>query len=186
MPGGADLGYVKKLNGAGNEQIKEYVESGGRYLGICAGAYYASKYLRFKDKFEVKGSRELEFFPGTSFGPTYKGFSPTVRSGAQAIKVIHELGEFPVYYNGGGSFANAHKFNTIKILAKYDTQDAAIVLSDVGLGKALLSGVHFEYQPVLSEHENHRLQHMDLNLIHQTTKRKQFTKVLFEELLKED
>ena len=31
MPGGADLPYCKKLNGAGNVQIIEYVEAGGTY-----------------------------------------------------------------------------------------------------------------------------------------------------------
>ncbi len=35
VPGGADLYYVEKLNGEGNRLIREYVEAGGIYLGIC-------------------------------------------------------------------------------------------------------------------------------------------------------
>jgi biotin--protein ligase len=38
IPGGADIPYTEALNGAGNNKIRQYVESGGSYLGICAGA----------------------------------------------------------------------------------------------------------------------------------------------------
>ncbi len=65
MPGGADLPYCKKLNGAGNAQIKEYVEAGGTYIGFCAGAYYGSHYCEFHKGdtrgYEVLGTRELSF-----------------------------------------------------------------------------------------------------------------------------
>ena len=40
MPGGADLGYARTLNGEGNRRIKLYVQNGGKYLGLCAGGYY--------------------------------------------------------------------------------------------------------------------------------------------------
>ena len=183
MPGGADLGYVKKLNGAGNQQIIEYVEGGGKYLGICAGAYYASAYLRFKDKFVVEGSRELKFFPGSSVGPTYKGFSPHNREGARAVNITLDGTAYPVYYYGGGSFKNANTFREVKILAHYATKQPAIVITEVGAGKALLSGVHFEYEPELNEHEDYDLQHMDLKLLHQTNKRKELTVKVLHELM---
>ena len=41
MPGGRDLPYVESLSGLGNREISQFVKSGGSYLGICAGAYYA-------------------------------------------------------------------------------------------------------------------------------------------------
>ena len=47
MPGGVALHYAQKLNGAGNQMIKTFVNQGGTYLGICAGAYYASKEVEF-------------------------------------------------------------------------------------------------------------------------------------------
>ena len=36
MPGGADLGYCRTLNGAGNRRIEQFVRRGGAYLGFCA------------------------------------------------------------------------------------------------------------------------------------------------------
>ena len=54
----------------GNERIREYVSKGGKYLGICAGGYYASSYVEFEKSttLEVLGDRELSFFPGKAIG----------------------------------------------------------------------------------------------------------------------
>ena len=69
MPGGADLPYCKKLNGIGNEKIRKFIEDGGFYIGICAGAYYACKRINFKGKdYDVSGDRELGLFEGTAEG----------------------------------------------------------------------------------------------------------------------
>ncbi|KAK9825704.1 hypothetical protein WJX81_008129 [Elliptochloris bilobata] len=48
MPGGADLPFCRRLNGAGNALIRGYVERGGSYLGLCAGAYYACRRVEFE------------------------------------------------------------------------------------------------------------------------------------------
>jgi glutamine amidotransferase-like uncharacterized protein len=42
QPGGTGGGQAKKLGPAGREKIKTFIENGGGYLGICAGAYLAS------------------------------------------------------------------------------------------------------------------------------------------------
>ncbi len=78
IPGGRDLPYVSEMarpysrstdgsNGTNassssssstsssrtaSSQIREYVDSGGNFLGICAGAYYASSHCTFE-----KGTR---------------------------------------------------------------------------------------------------------------------------------
>jgi len=64
MPGCADLYYVENLNSKGNKIIKNYVMSGGSFLVICAGAYYASKSVEFDKNRPLKvfGNRELSFF----------------------------------------------------------------------------------------------------------------------------
>ncbi len=63
IPGGADLGYCRVLNGEGNQIISLYVRNGGRLLGLCAGGYYGSK----RCEFEV-GNRSLEVI-GSSPAP---------------------------------------------------------------------------------------------------------------------
>jgi len=41
IPGGASRYKSAKLNGHANTLIKQYIHTGGKYLGICAGAYIA-------------------------------------------------------------------------------------------------------------------------------------------------
>eukprot|EP00474_Spongospora_subterranea_P010686 CRZ11144.1 hypothetical protein [Spongospora subterranea] len=54
-----------------------------------------------------------------------------------------------LYYNGGAYFQLSSNDESTRILARYEQQSdrAAIVLVKVGKGKALLSGVHFEFDP---------------------------------------
>ncbi len=37
MPGGRDLPYARALEGRANINIRQFVASGGAYLGLCAG-----------------------------------------------------------------------------------------------------------------------------------------------------
>lgn len=153
MPGGADLPYVAKLNGVGNNAIKTYVENGGTYLGICAGAYYSSSFVEFDKSgmFEVLGERELKFFPGKSIGPILAEYSYFTRSGARAAEIetnISSLESFKVYYNGGGYFEKPEDHPNIEVVARYKENNlASIIKTNYGHGKVILSGVHFEVDP---------------------------------------
>lgn len=113
MPGGADLGYVKKLQGQGNAMIKDYVTRGGSYLGICAGAYYGASYIEFNKggELEVLGERELKLFDGKAIGPAIAKYSYENKSGARAAQIELKIpdnelnGELvSVYFNGGPYF----------------------------------------------------------------------------------
>ncbi|KAG2445925.1 hypothetical protein HXX76_000528 [Chlamydomonas incerta] len=89
MPGGADLPYCKHLNGRGNRIIRGYVEAGGAYLGICAGAYYGCARVDFEpgSRLQVQGERELAFFPGRARGAAYSGFDYLSEAGSAAAPV---------------------------------------------------------------------------------------------------
>ena len=65
MPGGRDKPYQENLSGKGIEIIKNFVKRGGSYLGICAGAYFASDRVEFEigSDIEVNEERDLKFFP---------------------------------------------------------------------------------------------------------------------------
>ncbi len=154
MPGGAGLPYCKKLNGAGNVQIKEYVEAGGTYIGFCAGAYYGSHYCEFHKGdtrgYEVLGERELSFFPGSAVGPVLADYDYASKSGSRIAKIKWQNSDeiYNVYFNGGCYFKDANQYPNVQILARYNNKGfegrAALVECHVGKGKALLSGVHPE------------------------------------------
>ena len=166
FPGGADLGYCRTLNGEGNRRIRRFVESGGVYIGFCAGGYYGSGRCEFEvgnNALEVVGDRELAFFPGIDRGGAFKGFVYNSERGARAaeLKVKYYPSPDPVpaqfdcYYNGGGVFVDAEKYadRGVEILANYaepldvdsGQNAAAVILCKYGQGKALLTGPHPEF-----------------------------------------
>lgn len=152
IPGGADLPYCRDLEGEGNRQIASFVQEGGRYLGICAGSYYAGSFVEF-DKggaLEVIGKRELAFFPGTVQGPTFPPFAYQSAVGSKAVRLSSHLieEEIACFYHGGGVFCKAGSFASVEVIGRYvDSSEAAVVLCRVGKGRAMLSAVHFEMRP---------------------------------------
>lgn len=147
MPGGRDLPFCSRLNGPGNQQIRDFVRSGGSYLGICAGGYYGSSCVEFAKGdplLEVVGPRELSFFPGTAQGPVHPGFQygnhagaracpvrlqPAARSLLEEVDSVANAAELTaallaVYYNGGGHFVSAANTSeescNVNVLATYE------------------------------------------------------------------
>lgn len=163
MPGGADLYYVKKLHGRGNDCIKKYVYEGGSFLGICAGAYYASSCVEF-DKggsLEVVGPRELGFFKGTCRGPLLAPYSYTTKAGCRAAAITTSLCDVSrtvVYYHGGGFFEHAETCSQTRVIATYEHNGPAIIFTECGKGRAVLSGVHFEFNPLVMDQHDPYLQ----------------------------
>lgn len=158
---GADIDYVKsgkktlmhRINamGKGNEKIKQFVESKkGAYLGVCAGAYYASKLTVFErgNPLEIIDKGVICFFNGEAEGPVFKKgkFSYLTLSGFYPAKVEFNIQDKPprdgyVYFNGGCFFKNPEKQDGFKVLARYTENHLPAVIAK---GNVVLSGVHFE------------------------------------------
>lgn len=158
MPGGADLYYAEKLNGAGNAAIRAYVENGGVYLGICAGAYYACREIEWAmgTAQEISGPRELSFFPGKAAGPIKEFIEDgnAEKSYHGAPEIIYDDGAYQmeahVHYAGGPAFIPTEK-DGFTVLARYSSGENAIVECPVGAGKAILCSPHLEkaYEDVM-------------------------------------
>ncbi len=151
MPGGADIPYCRKLDGAGNRTIRAFVESGGVYLGICAGAYYGSASIRFQGSGGemIAGPRELGFLPGVAEGPLTALAPPydeTLHSAAVTQLVFPDGSQGGAFYFGGPAFTYKESPD-IRVHARYAALPGtppAIVEIAAGKGKAVLSGVHPE------------------------------------------
>ncbi|OZJ04014.1 hypothetical protein BZG36_03628 [Bifiguratus adelaidae] len=206
IPGGRDLPYCRDLNGKGNERIKEYVAQGGRYWGICAGAYYASTSIEFekgKADMEVCGERQLAFFPGQCRGTIFPGFVYNSERGARAALVDINLQalasmttredlppQVDMYYNGGGAFIDASQYPNVEVLARYNTTElessteqrpAAAIQCSFGRGTAFLVGIHPEYDVTKLDSSNP--DYAGTNMIAALTKaepyRKEFLRTVF-------
>ncbi|GMM33250.1 biotin--[acetyl-CoA-carboxylase] ligase [Saccharomycopsis crataegensis] len=178
FPGGADLPFCSEFNGEGNRKIKQFVKRGGKYMGFCAGAYYASSRLEFEtgSDIEVSGSRELKFFPGTAVGTAFKGFRYSSNNGERAAYCsieptladgeTHSFNTFFSHYNGGPTFYDAEKFDKVEVLSRYlepidadsgeAKTNAAIIHCEVGDGSAILFGPHVEFEPSLLKYSHSR------------------------------
>lgn len=157
MPGGADLPYVKKLNGIGNDVIRKFISRGNIYIGICAGGYYGARAIEFAgDGYEIHGDRELAFFPGTAIGSIPSLTNGQLYDEAVGSKAIVTLDyadgqQDDVYYHGGAYFSGDKKEAAFNTLATYSDGKNAVVSGHVGKGQYLLSGVHFELCPTIYE-----------------------------------
>lgn len=165
MPGGADLYYCEKLNGAGNSAISEWVRGGGTYFGLCAGAYYACAAIEWGKGTaqEICGPRELAFYPGMATGPVYDYIEDhDIGKSWDGVARIDADGRMlAVYYAGGPTFTGADEHPDVKILGRYADlpgAPAALVECRVGRGRALLCAPHPEYKvdSLGRSHYNHR------------------------------
>ncbi|KAJ1851406.1 biotin holocarboxylase synthetase [Coemansia sp. RSA 2703] len=174
MPGGRDVPYTVELNGEINRRIRQWVENGGRYLGLCAGGYYGSGRCEFEPgtPLEIVGSRELAFFKGSCVGTAYPGYDYKSETGARAAEVTVDQDAFNVpqklwrsdpaririYYNGGGFFVPDESEDNVTVLVRYApdvtsphdrsqkvANASAAISCKVGRGVAVLTGLHPEY-----------------------------------------
>ncbi|CRX39120.1 BPL-N domain-containing protein [Estrella lausannensis] len=157
MPGGRDLPYVEHLSGEAVGNIREWVEEGGAYFGICAGAYFGSSFVRFEEgtSLEIQGERELKLFPGEAVGPAFGSgvFRYNTEAGVRAAAVSVSLGSLEreslrCYFNGGCTFRGDFSSPFCKVVATYPEiagNPPAIIRCAVGRGQAILSGVHPEF-----------------------------------------
>ena len=160
VPGGADLPYVHKLNGLGNDVIRKFISRGNIYIGICAGGYYGARCIEFVGEgYEINGDRELAFFPGTAIGSIPSLTNGQLYDEAVGSKSVVTLNyadgqQDDVYYHGGAYFLGnklGDKETDFTTLATYSNGKNAVVSGHVGKGQYLLSGVHFELCPTIYE-----------------------------------
>ncbi len=154
MPGGADRPYIKKLGAEGCRQIRRFVSSGGTYLGICAGAYFAASKIEWNTGApgSICAERDLKFFSGKAIGPlTGPGsYQADSEMGARVLRLHSPDGaSFASYYNGGCWFEpNGESYEPIAFFTDYKNR-LAVVKGAVGKGRVVLSGVHPEFSPAM-------------------------------------
>jgi len=154
--GGYADSYWKKLHPQGNKKIKEFVQKGGFYVGICGGAYYGCKHIEFDadvPQSNIKTDSTLGLLEATAKGTLYEkfGIAPFARNpdsvAIPTVKWLPDDGKHAVYYHGGCSFVPDKNSTTVETLAVYDGIDGelpAIVKGRYGEGLVIASGVHPE------------------------------------------
>lgn len=135
FPGGWSGYYTEDLSGKPAKLIRNFVKNGGRYLGVCAGAYFASKEVVWEGNIYHP---PLKLFAGRAIGPI-------VRLAPWPLYTVTTLiweGQMrKAFYYGGPYFEGKGD-----VLATYSINSRpAVIKFNYGKGLVVLSGVHFEY-----------------------------------------
>lgn len=148
FPGGADVPYDRALNNDGIKYIRNFVENGGLYVGVCAGSYFAGEAVDFTcaDGVKISESRRLVFFKGTVKGPAYVNYIEGSHESAKLIDLKIQSKIYKAYFNGGGHFITEVPLKDNEILAIYANSDLPAALHlNIGNGQVFLCAIHPEY-----------------------------------------
>lgn len=150
FPGGFAYDYKVDLNAKGEKNIKAFVNAGGGYLGICAGAFLATSTVIWEGR---TYNYPIELFQGTATGAIseikpwdgYTMTSITLNKNNSINKL--QNGKFNVLYYGGPYFeATANQpIDTIATWDEYNNK-LAIIGFKYGAGNVILSGPHPEVE----------------------------------------
>lgn len=130
--GGQDIPAA--LNSFGDkrvEAIRRYVESGGRYLGLCMGAYLASGSGFGLVQQELDSEIGRPGFPVRTIDST-------------AIKIRWAGKSKPIFYQDGPYMMKAKRDPGFRSIATYQNGDIAAARYSFGKGVVVLSGPHPE------------------------------------------
>ena len=164
FPGGSGSKQAAALGIEGRKQVRAFVERGGGFVGICAGAYLAAANYKWSLKIgDYKTFCEAREIPGIGRKSMwYRGPSATVEMELtnEGRRILGErVGPFPVRYHNGPivSPANLSNLPDYQVLAwfrsevaHYDPQKGtmintpAIITGAFGKGRVLSISPHPE------------------------------------------
>ena len=123
-PGGlgdADKGFRKSMTRDDHQRVRDYVASGGRYLGICMGAYWAGR--EYFDLLDNLDAVQYIKHPGAYRRRSYGTVTPVSWRG--------ELVE-PFFYDGCCFVGEGERVDVAHYLGFHDRVPAAIIQGRVG------------------------------------------------------
>jgi len=147
LPGGWSGDYWSRISGRGMEHLRQFVRQGGGFVGICAGAFFASALIVWEgESFDYP----VGLFAGQTVGPVTE-IAPWPQCAMTAIDLSpqHPVSSAlspirrQLYYGGPVFVPNGNQ--PVEIVAAYaQTGEPAAITFQYGNGRVFLSGLHFE------------------------------------------
>lgn len=166
VPGGFSYYYNYWISKAGKERIRSFVNNGGGYLGICAGAFFAVDKVVWEDvtyddtsyqnSYGELSAFDLNLVSVTGTGPITKIADwntthwnmTTIDFSSSNILSKYKTAPFSedIIYIGGPYFSNFDT-STVKVLATYQSNSKpAVIMANYGSGTVVLFGPHPEIE----------------------------------------
>jgi len=147
MPGGKSWIYLDDLKETGAQAIRDFVASGGGYLGTCAGAFFATSHRKDANRNDIPYG--IGLLEGTAYDGTSMGTAP-FRSGT--IDITYNLKafkpNFKVLLLGGPALLYTDEEAAAKNIQELATfpgfNKPAGITFNYGQGRVSLSGPHWE------------------------------------------
>jgi len=150
FPGGYAFNYKLALSASGLINIRNFIDNGGFYIGICAGAFFASATVDWEgDVFPY----QLELFAGIATGSIesiakWDDYAMTQIGLNHSNPICSGLSEsYNALYYGGPYFTAKPgvTFDTVAVWKDYN-ELPAIINFEYGKGRVCLIGPHLEIE----------------------------------------
>lgn len=151
FPGGNMYDYGQTISDKGKANIVQFVQDGGAYIGICAGAYFAAEKVIWQGT-EIP-TEPLKIFAGTSIGPL-DNIVPYPAYGMCKVNIVdhnHPITQsesdsiWVLYYWGPALTPDTDA--TVAVLGRYDiTKQPAMISFEYYSGRVFLMGTHPEFE----------------------------------------
>jgi biotin---protein ligase len=155
MGGGVCKEWDACLGEEGIQKIRNFVDNGHLYVGLCAGAYFASRRSLFhlNGQPPIEKQRPLALFSGKAIGPVIPTDNYLSVDAAQAAEVSFVINDKKqkgyLYYQGGCFFEPDQSSSDTQIVAQYESLSPnriAAVKCKFGKGSVFLCGLHPEFR----------------------------------------
>jgi glutamine amidotransferase-like uncharacterized protein len=142
QPGGDALEVLDAVKPEQLQAIRDFILSGGRYLGICAGAFLADTYVDTENTrlgLGILPGETIDYFPVQPMPKELivethwtEGLLPGIQGSRQ------------VYFSDGAGFVLSKPAPTLEVLSTYADGVPSTVRFVHGHGKVAITGVHPE------------------------------------------
>ncbi|MBL7542320.1 MAG: hypothetical protein JNL11_00820 [Bdellovibrionaceae bacterium] len=148
MPGGKSWIYNENLGSKGAQEILKFVNAGGNYVGICAGAFYATSHRQGPTPMPTPYG--IGLLNGIAFDGTALKVKP-FKGGMLDFKFYMQnfKKDYRILLLGGPAFLvdeTEAKLKRIKMYSEFSKNFPAMIVFEFGKGRVFLSGPHLEIE----------------------------------------
>jgi len=156
FPGGSESSYMIDLQySTGIEKIRDFVENGGSYFGICGGSTFGANAVNLFNGFMYPANEPGDLIHMTTMNISQSSTGPYLSDHSPSITTM--------YY--GSQYFKPGIGTDVHVVAAYNhNRQAGMIAFEYGSGTVFLSSPHPEYEEDSDRIAIEMVQHLVMNL----------------------